>query len=147
MVEPGQGSPNPGFPRNEKDEKGQEKQEEKGQSLDEKYRRDPVGFVTFALIIIWLGVFLLLQNQNVLRDDRQGWAIFAWVVAGMLLIEILVRLAVPRWRQPLRGAFVPTVIAAGVGFGLWTDNWEIFGPIVLIAVGIAILFGRLMPRR
>ena len=147
MVEPGQGSPNPGFPRNEKDEKGQEKQQEKGQSLDEKYRRDPVGFVSFACIIIWLGVFLLLQNQGVISDNNKGWAIFVWGIAGIWLIEILLRLATPRWRKPLGGTFVPLVAAAGVGFGLWTDNWEIFGPIILIAIGIAILFGRIVRRR
>ena len=148
MVDEGQGGQNTGFPRNEKDEKGQEKQQEKGQSMDEKYRRDPVGFVAFAFIIIWLGIFLLLQNQNVLPDDHQGWAIFAWGVAGIWLVEILLRIGVPRWRKPLGGTFVPMVIAVGVGFGLWSDdNWEIIGPIILIAVGIAILFGRVVNRR
>jgi hypothetical protein len=147
MVDPGQNDQSRGVPRHEKEEKGQEKQEEKGQGLDEKYRRDPVGFVAFALLIIWLGVFLLLQNQNILADDNKGWAIFAWGAAGIFLVAILVRLAAPRWRQPLGGAFVPTVIAVGVGFGLWTDDWAIIGPIVLIAVGIAIVVGRLVPRR
>lgn len=143
----GQGGPSPGWPRNEKDEKGQEKQQEKGQSLDEKYRRDPVGFVTFACIIIWLGVFLLLQNQDIVAENNKGWAIFVWGAAAIWLVEILLRLGVPRWRRPLGGTFVPMVAAAAVGFGLYTDNWEIFGPIVLIAIGVAIVVGRLLPRR
>jgi hypothetical protein len=148
LQSPPQNDPNAGYrPRNEKEEKGQEKQQEKGQGLDEKYRRDPAGFVAFAFVIIWLGVFLLLRNQGVISDDDRGWAVFAWGVAAIFIIEILVRLLVPRWRQPLGGSFIPLVIAVGVGFGLWTDDWEIVGPIAVIAVGVAILAGRLVPRR
>lgn len=141
-------------PRNEKEEKDQEKQQEKGQGLDEKYRRDPLGFVAFAILIIWLGVFLLLQNQELIsyrgpRDsgNDKEWAIFAWGAAAIWFVEILLRLGVPRWRRPLSGSFVWCVIAAAIGAGLWTQNWEIIGPIAIIAVGVGILVGRLVPRR
>ena len=32
-------------------------------------------------------------------------------------------------------------------FGLWFGNWEIIGPVVIIAVGVGILISRLAPRR
>jgi len=38
-------------------------------------------------------------------------------------------------------------ILVGVGFGLWFEAWELAGPIVIIAVGVAILAGRFLPRR
>jgi peptidoglycan/LPS O-acetylase OafA/YrhL len=147
--DPNRPSPDQGYrPRNEKDEKGQEKQEEKGQGLDEKYRKNPLGFVTFALMVIWLGVFLLLQNQGVFADDNRGWAIFVWGLAALSLAELVIRVGVPRWRRATGGSFVWTAILIGVGFGLWYEgNWEIIGPIVVIAIGVALLVGRLAPRR
>jgi hypothetical protein len=135
-------------PRHEKDEKGQEKQQEKGRGVDEKYRKNPLGFVTFALLVIWLGVFLLLQNQHVFADDHRSWAIFAWGGGALALVEAMLRVAVPRWRQPVVGGFVGAAIWIGVGFGLrYESNWEIVGPIMIIAVGVAILLGRIAPRR
>jgi hypothetical protein len=58
-------------------------------------------------------------------------------------------LMVPRFRQSLTGSFVWAVIWTGVGAGLWLggDWWEIVGPIALIAVGVALVVGRLLPRR
>ena len=93
----------------------------------------------FALIIIWLGVFLLFRTRTCFADNDQGWAIFVWGVAAIWLVEILLRLVVPRWRQPLSGHVRLDGHRRGVGFGLWTNDWEIFGPIVLIAVGVAIV--------
>jgi hypothetical protein len=148
MVDAEQNNQSRGNPRHEKQEKGQEKEQEKGQGLDEKYRRNPLGFVTFAVLIIWLGVFLLLRNRGIFSEDQKGWAIFAWGGAVLAFVEALIRLGVPRWRQPVIGGFVGAVIWTGVGFALWgSNNWDIVLPIVVIAIGVAILAGRLMPRR
>jgi len=148
LSDPNRSDPNRGYrPRNEKDEKGQEKQQEKGQGLDEKYRRDPIGFVAFAVLIIWLGVTLLLRELDVLANDDRGWAVFAWGAAGIFFVEALLRLGIPRWRRPLGGNFIWAVIAFGVGFGLWFDRWEVIGPIVVIAIGVVVLTSRLVPRR
>ena len=128
-------------------EKEQEKKQEKGQGMDEKYRRDPLGFVSFAVILIWLGVTLLLRNQEVIPDEDHSWAVFAWGGAAIILAGAFFRLAVPRWRRSVFGSFIWGAIWLGVGFGLWYENWEIIGPIVIIAVGVAVLLGRLLPRR
>ena len=138
----------PGTSAHEKEEKAQEKQEEKGQGLDEKYHRNPLGFVTFALAVIWLGVFLVLQNQEVFVRTPKGWAIFVWGLAVLAAIEVGLRLTVPRWRQPVVGKVIWAAIWVGVGAGLWSrGNWEIIGPIVLIAIGVAMVVGRVWPRR
>lgn len=148
MMDPEQKDMSRGDPRYEKQEKGQEKQEEKGQGLDEKYRRNPVRFVTSAVVLIWLGAFLLLQNQGIFTENDRGWAIFVWGAAGLFLVEVAIRLVAPRWRQPVVGTFILAAVLTGVGAGLWSkDNWEIIGPIILIAVGIVLVAGRLLPRR
>ena len=61
-----------------------------------------------------------------------------WGGGALILVEALVRLAVPRFRRPVMGSFVWGAIWVGVGFGLWYDRWEVIGPIVIIAIGVAI---------
>ena len=151
--QPPQGYPPPGAPQQpgrdrkpeKQDEKENEKQQEKGQSLDEKYKRNPLGILSLAFIIIWLGISLLLMNTGVIEDDK-GWAVFAWGGAVIIFTEAFLRLAVPKWRRSVMGSFIWGAVWAGVGFGLWFDEWEVIGPIVVIAIGVALLLGRLIPR-
>lgn len=145
---PEQDGQNRGEKQDEKQqEKEQEKKQEKGQGLDEKYRRNPLGFVSWALVIIWLGVTLLLQSLDIIGNQDRQWAVFAWGGGVIFLAEALIRTLVPKWRRPVIGSFIWGAIWVGVGFGLWYDKWEVIGPIVIIAVGVAILAGRLVPRR
>ena len=145
----GQGPRRPEKADEKQSEKEQEKQQEKGGGLDEKYHRNPLGFVSWSLIIIWLGVTLLLQNIDAfgIGNDEQGWGVFAWGVGVIIIAEALIRLTVPRWRQGVTGSLIWGAIAIGVGFGLWFGNWEVIGPIVVIAVGVGILLSRVLPRR
>jgi hypothetical protein len=150
MVDQEEQGPNSGMPRYEKQEKGQEKQEEKGKGPDEKYEKNPLGFMVFAIDLFWLGVYLLLRNRHVFADTNQSWAYLFWGVAGLGAVEMVIRLMVPRWRKAITGTFVGTAVLAGVGFGFWTNNhndWEIIAPVVIIAVAVAMVLGRLIPRR
>lgn len=149
-MDPEQDDQRPGGKQDEKQsEKEREKQQEKGRGMDEKYRRNPLGFVSWALLIIWLGVTLLLQNidAGIFSEDNQAWAVFAWGGAVIIIVEALIRVLIPRWRRSVVGSFIWGAIWAGVGFGLWFGEWEIIGPIVIIAIGVGILAGRLAPRR
>jgi hypothetical protein len=153
-MEPDQNDPNRDYRQSRRqdekqDEKDREKKQEKGGGLDEKYRRDPLNFVSWAVLIIWLGVTLLLQNMDVAPFDKsdQGWAIFTWGGGAIIFAEALLRLLVPRWRRSIVGSFIWGAIWVGVGFGLWYDKWEVIGPVVIIAIGVALLAGRLFPRR
>ena len=131
------------------DEKEQEKQQEKGAGMDEKYHHNPVGFISWALIIIWLGVSLLLQNVHAfgVHNDDQGWAVFAWGAGVIIIVEAIIRLGIPRLRRGITGSIIWGAVAIGVGFGLWYGNWSVIGPIVVIAVGVGILLARILPRR
>jgi len=136
------------------DEKELEKQEEKSadeKSYEEKYRRDPLGAVVWALILIWAGLVLLAQNMGTL--DKLGirlqfadlpfevpfvgdsWSLIFLGIAVILLIEIVIRLLIPDYRRPLMGTVIFLIVCIGLAFGSWNLIW----PLILIAIGASIL--------
>ena len=144
------------------DEKANEKEMEKNQ---EKWERDPLGAVIWALILIWAGVVLLATTTgnldiftNILTSlgitpvelpiDIDFFPISAWSVfffgAGLILVlELIIRIIVPSYRRRIVG----TAIVAVVFFGLATGNWLLIGPLVLIAIGLSIIVGGLTRRK
>ncbi len=146
----------------EKDEKEVQKREEKMEekSVEEKYRRDPVGTVAWALILIWAGLVFLGDNMGLLENLRLGRAfpgvvafpsLEAWTViflgAGViLLLEVVFRLAVPAYRGPVGGSLVLGAIFLGIGLGN-IYRWEIIWPLIVIALGLSILLRGLFRRR
>ena len=141
--------------RDEKEEKELNKQEEK--SAEEKWRRDPLGAIVWASILIWAGVVMLLANLGVfdlltdffdglplgLGDSPfqiafiplEGWAVF-WVgAAAILFIEVVVRLLMPEYRRPVMGTLVLAIVFLGIGSGLW----QCVLPLMLIGFGLSLL--------
>lgn len=137
---------------NEKDEKWDEKEMEKHdeksadeKSFDEKYRRDPLGAIIWALILIWGGVVLLLNNLEMLDTlnldffnlpfdfpfPEQAWSLFFLGAGVIILIELLIRLLVPSYRQPLLGTFILAMVFIGIAFG----NWDLVWAFALIIIG------------
>jgi hypothetical protein len=137
----------------EQDEKEEEKHHEKRQpekSWDEKWQRDPIGTLTWPLILIWAGVILLLENLGLLRDIGTLGRIEAWslIFAGagvIVLAMVVVRYFMPEHRRPLTGNIVLGFFLLGIGlreiFG-----WEIVWAIIIIAIGVALLLGGLLRR-
>ncbi len=136
--------------KDEKDEKEMSKHEEK--TVDEKWRRDPLGSIAWAVVLIWAGVVLLLVNNTTLLDSLQLEGLRAWglssvwslifVGAGVIfLIEALIRLAVPAYRRPVLGSIIFAVILIAVGLGNVFD-WRLLGALVLILIGISMIFRR-----
>jgi hypothetical protein len=154
---------------NEKDEKELRKHEEKTadeKTYDEKYRQDPVGAVAWAATLIWAGIVLLANNLGflyVFTDllkalnlpspafpegfippfRSEAWTVFLLGAALIVLVGVVVRLLVPSYRRRVVGS----LIWAGVLVGLALGNWELIGPIVLIAVGLSILMGGFFRRQ
>lgn len=146
--------------RDEKEEKDVTKREEK--SVEEKWERDPLGALVWAVILIWAGVVLLAGNLgafDLLTEFLEAlpfggadvpfesgivpvetWSVF-WVGAAViLLIEVLIRILVPRYRRSVTGTLILAVVFLGLGFG----RWECFGPLILIAIGVGILYRNLI---
>lgn len=133
-------------------EKEIEKHEEKSaeeKSYEEKYRRDPLGTIIWAVILIWVGVVMLANNFGLLDFIRfqtralpfdfpffaETWS-FIFLGAGViLLIEVVIRLTVPDYRRPVMGTFILAVVFFGVGLGSWETIW----PVILIIVGASIV--------
>ena len=146
------------------DEKDKEKREEKSpqeKNWDEKWRRDPLGSVVWAVIFIWAGLVFLASNLgflNSLYSRTTGISGFgfpfrleAWslVLAGagvILLIEVVVRLLVPEYRRPVGGTLILGFILIGVGLGDLI-SWSVIWPLIIIALGLSIIFRGFLGRR
>jgi hypothetical protein len=134
------------------DEKEMEKRDEKSpqeKSWEEKGRNDPLGTITWAVILVWAGVVLLAANLGMLGQlgrslpGLPGIQLGAWSViitgAGViLLIEALVRRLLPDYRRPVGGNLFLAAIFIGIGLGD-IFGWNIVWPLVLIGFGLAVL--------
>ena len=137
---------------NEKDEKFDEKEMEKHEeksaeekNFDEKYRRDPLGAIIWAVILIWGGVVLLLNNLNILDQlnldfanlpfdfpfPDQAWTLVFLGAGLIILVELVIRLLVPDYRRPLLGTFIVAMVFLGIAFGSGDLIWAV----ALIIIG------------
>jgi hypothetical protein len=124
-------------PRNEKEEK---EEKGRGESWDEKWRRDPVDAVVWAFILIWAGLVFLAENMGLLVrfEGLEAWSI-GFIGAGLIvLLGVVVRLLVPAYRRPVTGSLIFGVILLGIGLGE-VVGWVAIGPLILIAIGVGML--------
>jgi hypothetical protein len=129
--------------RGEKEEKGDD--DWGGEKWSEKWSRDPLGTFIWALILIWAGVAFLLVNLS--GDDgsflgMDSGNVWAWILAGagvLIWIEVLVRVAMPAYRRPIGGRIILGTILVMIGVGEVADV-ELW-PLIIIAIGIALLLG------
>lgn len=142
------------FEKYEKEEKEEEKEHEKQQpekSWDEKYRRDPLGTLTWALVLIWAGVALLMYNLGILDDlgflGRMESQSLIFAGAGFIVLAmVVVRMLNPEYRRPLTGSIVLGFILIGIGLGD-AIGWEIVWALIIIAIGVSLLLGGFLGRR
>ena len=134
------------------DDKLKEQRQEKDEkSRDEKVRGDRLGAAVWALILIWVGLALLLDSTGALDDltildDKtiNGWQL-AFAGAGViLLLEAVVRLIVPSFRQPVIGTVILGVIFLAIGLGELV-NLGVILALAIVLIGVILLlrgFGR-----
>ncbi len=142
----------------QQDEKELRKREEKSRQekqFDEKYRRDPLGAIVWPLILIWAGLVLLAANLGILNFipgvNREpfgtgSWSLIFLGAGGIILLAAFARLLLPEYRRSITGDIILGVIFVGIGLGDLT-NWTIVWPLIIIAVGVAILVRAMFPRR
>ncbi len=140
------------YQHHEKHEKEEEKEAEKAEkeekSWDEKWQRDPLGSLVWAIILIWAGLVLLASNLGLLARYEQvdAWG-FIFIGAGVIiLLEVVVRLLVPQYRRPVTGSLIFAVILLAIGFGSLL-GWGLVWPLALIVIGVAILLAGFYRRR
>jgi hypothetical protein len=136
--------------KDEKDEKDEGRWDNEKWS-GEKWASDPLGRITLALIVIWAGLVLLVSN---LTEDQMllgvDWSnAWEWIFTGagvLVWIEVLLRLVMPAYRRPVGGRLILGTFLVIIGVGSMVDVslW----PLLLIAVGVALLLGYLTgPKR
>jgi hypothetical protein len=133
----------------EKEEEKSEKEHEKEEkSWDEKWRRDPLNAATWAAILIWAGLVLLVENLGLLtRFERlEAWALI-FIGAGLIvLLQMVIRLVVPEYRRPVTGSLILGVVLLAIGLGDLIGT-EVVWALVLIAIGAAMLLRGFLQRR
>jgi len=129
--------------RGEKEEKKDEKDEKDGG------RRDPLGGLTGGLVLIMIGVGLLLWMQGWIVSWSIGLGLFFLGLATILLLEGLVRLVLPAYRQPIAGRLVSVAVLGLLGAGFLAYDyvgpniWQ-YWPVLLIAIGVIVLLGAVL---
>ena len=155
----------------ERDPNMEEKEEEKvhekeDEKTEEKESQDALSAIVFALILIWAGAVLLAYNFGFLGVfegllerlplgsldlpwdeisffDASAWRLFFFGAGALVLIEVLIRLAVPVYRRRVFGSIIAAIVLIAVGLGSWNLIW----PLVLIAIGATILLRGVLGRR
>ena len=103
-----------------------------------------------ALILIWLGVTMFLANLPTAGVEWSNqWAWFLLGLGAILILEAIVRLAVPEYRRPVGGKIIGGVVlliigASGSFLSLDLAKWW---PLIPIGIGVAILLGGFFRRR
>ena len=140
-----------GHRREEKDEEKRrekdEKEDEKRKGWDEKWRRDRVNALLWALILIWGAVVIILEATGVNNDISwwQGWAVFFDGAGAILLLTAFYRLMVPEHRRAITGNVIIGLVLLAVGLGDLI-SWSYIWVIVLIAIALMILLRAFVPR-
>lgn len=136
------------------DEKEAEKQEEKSpqeKSWDEKWRRDPLGTLTWAAIFIWAGLVLLANNLGYFQVAGsflvgvEAWSLIFLGAGVLVLLEVLARLLFPEYRRGVTGSIIFGFILVGIGLGN-IFSWDLVWPFILIALGLAIVLRGVLRR-
>jgi hypothetical protein len=139
--------------RNEKEEeKRREKEEEKGsgRGWDEKWERDRLRMISIAAIFIWGGLVALAGTLNLFNYDwgGHGWAIFLLGTGVILLVKVIIRALIPEYRRAIGGSLIIGFILLAVGVSDLTGwSWDYIWPIILVAIGLAILLRGVLRRR
>ena len=107
--------------------------------------------LVWAAILVWAGLVLLADNFNYLPNivlDGQRLEAWSIIFAGagiIVLAEVCIRLIMPAYRRSVIGSTIFAVILLSIGLGGWV-GWSVIWPIVIIAIGVAILLGNFTRR-
>lgn len=116
------------------------------------YPRDELSRIIWALILIWVGLNFLAANVGMGSaltpvQDMPGWIFIrhagSWALSligsgALLLLEVVIRLVVPRFKRPISGTLILAAVLGGLGLTNLL-GWGLVMPFVIIAIGISIV--------
>ncbi len=132
----------------EKKREKNEKEDEKRKGWDEKWRRDRVNAVCWAVVLIW-GALVILAETTGYKDHFdwwEGWAVFFAGAGTVLLLTAFYRVLVPVHRRAVGGNVIFGLVLLGVGLGSLI-SWDYIWVIILIVIALMILLRAFVPKR
>jgi hypothetical protein len=148
-----------------KEEEFYEKDEKEMMKHDEKTEEnDLLSSISWALILIWAGLVFLASNMGwfdqyglivdqswsfeALKDWSSFgvWNLIALGAGGIVLLETVARLLIPRFRRHIGVSLIGAAVLIGVGLGGYF-SWSYLWPLILIAVGVNVLLSGFRRRR
>jgi len=149
------------------DEKELEKREEKEEksrdekSWDDKWLRDPLSAIVWAVLFMWAGLVLLAYNIGSLDAwlanlaqttgltflaEMEVWEVILVGAGFIVLIEVVVRLLVPEYRRAVGGTIFFAIVLISIGLGD-VIGWSVVLPLIFIGLGLSILVRGLIGRK
>jgi hypothetical protein len=129
--------------KNEKQEKEEKDRSEREWDKGEQWSGgDALGPIIWGLIIIFAGLALAAVNVGMYPwlTWENVWSLI-FIGAGLLFIlEVIIRILMPTYRRPIRGRIILAFVALAIGLGGFI-GWEVTWPLIIIAVGLAIVIG------
>ena len=131
------------YDRYEKREKREKN--EKGEKHEKGRGGDIYGAITGGLILVWLGISFYLAQSGYVSWDK-WWQIFLVGLGVVLIFQGLLRYA--KSRRPFTGPIIggAILIVIGLAFFVGTEVGN-FWPLILVAIGIAVLVSAIAGRR
>jgi hypothetical protein len=101
-----------------------------------------VDSVGWAAVFIWGALVILAGATNFVSNFRwwDGWAIFFAGAGVIVLLEVVVRLIIPKYRQRVSMGLIFGFILMGLGLG-GLVGWMWVWPLVLMVIAVVILRG------
>jgi hypothetical protein len=102
---------------------------------------DPFSWFSWALILIWAGFVLMFKNLGETLGVEPEY-VSAWILTGagvIFWLESILRLSMPKYQRAVGERVLLGMIFVIVGLGevVEVNLW----PLLLVAIGIAILVG------
>lgn len=128
-------------------------QDSQGEKEERGWRRDHIGNIAWACILIWAGLVFLLENLGWLKLSTgrflppgmeiwrpQAWPLIFLGAGVIILVEIAVRVLIPAYRSPVGGSLVVAAVFLMLGLtSLFGWSWNLIWPVLIIAGGISML--------
>ncbi|MCJ7618766.1 MAG: hypothetical protein MUP64_00935 [Anaerolineae bacterium] len=129
--------------KNEKQEKDEKDRGEREWDKGEQWSGgDALGPIIWGLIIIFAGLAFAAVNLGMYPwlTWENVWSVI-FIGAGLLFVlEVIIRILMPTYRRPIRGRIILAFVALAIGLG-GLIGWEVTWPLIIIAVGLAIVIG------